>query len=84
MSESNTQNKLISNIQFLLNRFKANRKVENASFQFSSNPTVYELESQLPELWLRSRNPIDKNLAYYSDQVLNLPEKKFPMYKLFN
>lgn len=78
MSEFDTENKAISNIQFLLNKFKVNRKVENASFQFSSNPTVYELESQLPELWLRSRNPLDKNLAYYSDQVINLPEMKFP------
>ena len=78
MSELSSHNKLLSIIQFLLNKFKVNRKLENASFQFSSNPTVYELETQLPDLWLRSRNPIDKNLAYFSDQTLNLPEKKFP------
>ena len=39
---------------------------------------VYQLETQLPELWLRSRSPIDKNLVYYSDQTLNLPLKLFP------
>ena len=65
-------------IQDFLNKFKVYHRVENASFHFSSNPTVYELETQLPELWLRSRNPFDKNLAYYNDQVINLPEKMFP------
>lgn len=65
-------------IQCFLNKFKVYQRPENVSFQFSSNPTVYELETQLPELWLRSRSPIDKNLVYYSDQTLNLPLKLFP------
>jgi len=57
--------KLSSTIQCFFNKFKTCQNSDNFSFQFTANPTVYVIESQIPELWLASKNPVDKNQIYH-------------------
>ena len=77
LPNSNLQEKLNLTIQSLLNKFKTSRNVDQTSFQFKANPTVYMLESQVPEIWLKSKNPINKNDIYYNFMT-NLPPNPFP------
>ena len=76
-TNSKLQENLTQTIQSLLNKFKASRNVDLTSFQFKSNPTVYMLESQVPEIWLKSKNPINKHDVYYNFMT-NLPPNPFP------
>ena len=76
-TNSHIKEKLSSTIQLFLSKFKISQNVGSSSFQFKSNPTVFNLESQVPEIWLRSKNPIDKNQIFYNFST-NLPKNSFP------
>jgi len=72
---NNTFEKLNSTIQSILTKFKICQKPSDTSFYFSSNPNVYETESQIPELWIKSHNPINKNNSFFFENNSYLPSR---------
>jgi len=60
------------NIQKFLIYFKKAGASNKLSFNFRSNPRVYAAESHLPDLWLKSLIPIDRNEAFPGN-----PKNKF-------
>jgi len=75
---TNLREKLSETVQSFLGKFKISQSVENTTFQFKANPTVFVFESQVPEIWLTSKNPIDKNQVYYGFNDKYLPKNPFP------
>ena len=76
-AKSKIQENLSTTIQMFLSKFKISHNVDRTTFQFKSNPTVYMPESQVPQIWLESKNPINKNDVYYNFMT-NLPANPFP------
>lgn len=77
--KSKYQEKLNSTIQSFLNKFVINATVESSTFEFKSNPNVYIVESQVPELWLKSKNPFDKNSSFVENGYqIKHPANFFP------
>ena len=75
--KSSLQDNLTTTIQSFLNKFRITRNVDQTTFQFKANPTVYILESQVTEIWLKSRNPINKNEVFYN-YISNSPPNQYP------
>lgn len=66
-------------IQSLLLKFKKNSGNENFSFYFKSNPDVYICEPQVPDIWLRTRKPFDKNQCFeFENGKESLKENFYP------
>jgi hypothetical protein len=58
-------------VQYFLNKFKKNSSPENFSFYFKSNPNVNVVEPQIPDLWLKTRIPFDKNQCFVRGELSN-------------
>jgi hypothetical protein len=59
-----TKNIYLINIQKFFNFFYKSKAFHKMSSTFKSEPLVFENESQLPDLWLKTRTPFDKNIAF--------------------
>jgi hypothetical protein len=55
---------LHDNIQLFLNKYSIDLGNKHLSFAFRSNPDIYEIETQLPDLWIKTRKQFDKNECY--------------------
>lgn len=55
----------ISNIQNFLNCFKKSTDYSLFSLEFIANNRVFASDCQLPDMWLKTRTPIDRNEMYY-------------------
>ena len=65
MNTDNEKNsKIHEAIQNLLTKFKKTSGNEKFPFHFKSNPNVYVVEGQIPDIWLKTRKPFDKNLCF--------------------
>jgi hypothetical protein len=58
---------LYKKIQFFLSKFKKYTGTQLFSFQFISNPNVYSVDVQIPDLWIKTRKPFDKNECFYTE-----------------
>jgi hypothetical protein len=52
------------NIQKFLNFFQKSKEFHKMSDSFKTEPRIFINESQLPDLWLKTRTPFDKNIAF--------------------
>jgi hypothetical protein len=66
------------NIQYFLNKYKTEINNKNLSFTFRSNPNIHVIESQLPDLWLKTRKPFNRNACFYSEKEENRTENTYP------
>jgi hypothetical protein len=55
----------ISNIQNFLSNFKKSLDFSYFSLEFITNSMVFVNECQLPDMWIKTRTPIDRNEMYY-------------------
>jgi hypothetical protein len=78
--ESKIKENLNSTIQTFLSKYQTTKLPENTSFQFKSNPSVFEIESQMPEILIKSYNPINKNFVFYDYAGKINPPNLFPQY----
>jgi hypothetical protein len=51
-------------VQLFLTKFKKNSSNDKFSFYFKSNPNVYTVEPQIPDLYIKTRKPFDKNECF--------------------
>ncbi len=56
-------NTYLYNLQVFLSKFKKT-KSPSANFEYITNPNVYSLQSSLPDLYLKTRIPFDKNQCF--------------------
>jgi hypothetical protein len=66
--------KLHETIQENLNKFKQEADTDRFTFCFKSNPNVFSLETQIPELWSKTRQPFDKNSCFIIEAGNVLPK----------
>lgn len=63
----------------ILSKFQTFPCPDEISIDFKTNPNVYSAQSQLPDLYLKSKTPIDKNICFYNiNYSLKLKENIFP------
>ena len=66
----------------LLSKYTTQPCPSEIPFDFRSNPNVFAAESQLPDLYLTSKKPRDKNLWFYKiTYSTKLKENIFPKQK---
>ena len=66
----------------LLSKYTTQPCPSEIPFDFRSNPNVFAAESQLPDLYLTSKKPRDKNLSFYKiTYSTKLKENIFPKQK---
>lgn len=66
----------------LLSKYTTQPCPPEIPFDFRSNPNVFAAESQLPDLYLTSKKPRDKNLSFYKiTYSTTLKENIFPKQK---
>jgi hypothetical protein len=69
-------------VKFLLSKYSPSICKDIFPFDFRTNPNVYSVESQEPEIYLCSLKPFDKNLCFYNIKLTtNLKENLFPKEK---
>ena len=56
-------------IIFMLSKYTSQPCPKEVPFDFRSNPNIFAAESQLPELYLQSKQPRDKNISFYSKKM---------------
>jgi hypothetical protein len=66
------------NIQLFLNKYKLNTDNKNLSFPFKTNPDIYIVESQLPDLYIKTRQKIDKNVFFVFDKEIKKSINLYP------
>lgn len=54
----------IENIQKFLSSFKYYPQTSNISQAFISDTSIYSKESLIPDIWLKTKCPINKNLVF--------------------
>lgn len=59
-----TKNIYLLNIQKILNYFHKSKDFHTMSSSFTCEQIVFVTQSQLPDLWLKTRTPFDKNIAF--------------------
>lgn len=83
VNKSNRENlnlKLQKAIQSSLTKFKKNTENTKFSFYFKSNPNVYVVETQVPDLWLKTRKPFNKNECFlYGIAERETKENMYPL-----
>lgn len=76
MNDNNLREKLHNTVQHFLTKFQKNTGQERLPFDFKSNPNVHCIEPYLPDLWLKTRKPFDKNECFVNEKLLK--ENLFP------
>lgn len=71
---SQNSDKLHETIQNYLNKFKQESETDKFVFCFKSNPSVFSLETQIPEVWSKTRQPFDKNSCFIIETGNVLPK----------
>ena len=66
-----------NNIQLFLNKYKINSDNKNLSFPFKTNPDIYIVESQLPDLYIKTRQQINKNDCFVLEKQ-NITSNLYP------
>jgi hypothetical protein len=62
--KDSTKNIYLINIQNFLNNFHKTKDFSKMCEGITSESPIFEKESQLPDLWLKTRTPFDKNIAF--------------------
>jgi hypothetical protein len=72
--------KMHDTVQFFLTKFKKNSEDEKFSFYFKCNPNVNIIESQVPDLWLKTLTQFNKNDCFIieGDKKIEAKENLFP------
>ena len=69
-------------IIFMLSKYTSQPCPKEVPLDFRSNPNIFAAESQLPELYLQSKQPRDKNISFYKiTYSTKLKENIFPKQK---
>jgi len=63
-NNESTKNIYLLNIQKFLNHFHKSKDFRKMAQPFLSESQLFVNESQLPDLWLKTRTPFDKNIAF--------------------
>ncbi len=80
MSEniSRMNDQMHNTIQYYLTKFKKISESDLFSFYFKSNPNVYSTETQIPDLYLKTIKPFDKNECFVMNINKKLNKSIFP------
>ena len=62
--KDSTKNIYLINIQNFLNHFHKTKDFSLMYEGITSESPIFSNESQLPDLWLKTRTPFDKNIAF--------------------
>lgn len=63
-NRDSTKNIYLINIQKFLNHFYKTKDYSKMCEGITSNSPIFVSESQLPDIWLKTRTPFDKNIAF--------------------
>jgi hypothetical protein len=88
MNDNSLKEQMHERVQHFLTKFKHNNRVnESFPFQFRSNPNVFSIETQVPDIWIKTRQQLDKNNCFIiepSTEHNALPKPNlFPQYIYF-
>lgn len=66
----------------ILSKFTVEPCPSSVPLDFRSNPNIFSADTQLPDLYIKSKNPIDKNICFYKiSYTPTLHENIFPKQK---
>lgn len=66
------------NIIAFLTAFKRSNDLSKINQKVQGNNTIFTAESQLPELWIKTRCPVNLNMAFYDFKTLQEEKKMYP------
>ena len=69
----------LANIQLYLNKYR-NTQPLTTNMEFLKNKSVFSPESQLPDLYLKTRVPFDKNQCFIQTATKKTVPNLFPRY----
>ena len=69
----------LNNLQIFLNKYRRTEPV-NLNIDFLKNKDVFTAEKQLPDLYLKTRVPFDKNQCFYYPYAKKQQPNMFPRY----
>ncbi len=73
----------LANIQLYLNKYRKMQPV-TTNMEFLNNKSVFSAESQLPDLYLKTRVPFDKNQCFFQNSTKKTQPNMFPRYIDYN
>ncbi len=73
----NLNEKLPFVIQFLLDKYITHNFDFYFPFHFKSNPDLYIIESQIPDLWSKTRRFLNRNDCFFTDNNCSVPFTKY-------